>query len=225
MMPRRLALSLALLLTPAAAQEANLALSSAPQPGAASQLVLAQEVYREAGRTGDPVLLLTAIRLARGVTLRMAPAWERSTAGDADPPTDALVTTPMTPWDPSALAVLQALVMDDPDLQDLVYDLDAQLPPGRQPVATVATAGLSGGAEDAWRLPLSGSVPAEIAVIGDGGTRLSLTVTDEGGAVVCAVPATTSPGLCRFTPARNGFFAVRIRNTGADWSSYRLVGN
>lgn len=224
-MPRRLALTLALFPCIAAAQEPNLAPVADTVRGAASQLVLAHQVYREAGRTGDPVLLLTAIRLARGVALRPAPGWERTTTEEDEPPAGTEAHGPPDPADPAALAVLKGLVIDDPDLQDLVYDLDAQLPQGRLPVATVAAAGLSGGAADSWRLPLSGAVAAEIAVIGDGSTALSLTVTDEGGAVVCAVPATTDPALCRLTPARNGFFTVLVGNAGEDWNSYRLVGN
>jgi hypothetical protein len=223
MLPR-IALILSLAWTPAFAQEANLLPSLDGATGAASQLVLAQRVYRHAGKSGDPVLLLAAIRLARGVTIRAAPAWERTTDA-TDPPPDREWDGPPDPGDPAALAVLQGLVLDDPDLQDLAFDLDAQLPKGRLPVATVAKAGLNGGSVDDWRLALSGAVAAEIAVIGDGGTALAMSVVDEGGTVVCAHPATTEPALCRFTPARNGFFIVRVTNEGASWNSYHLVGN
>jgi hypothetical protein len=224
-MPRRLAMILSLLMSPAAAQEANLAPAAEAAAGAASQLVLAQRVFWLAGETGDPVLLLAAIRLARGVTLRPAPAWERTTTGDAEPPHGLDAGGPPDPGGPAALAVLLGLAIDDPDLQDLAYDLDAQLPQGRLPVATVAKSGLSGGALDEWRLPLSGAVAAEIALLGDGGTPLALTVTDEGGTVVCALPAMTEASLCRVTPARNGFFTVQVKNAGAGWNSYQLVGN
>jgi hypothetical protein len=69
-MLRRLAILAVLAFSPAKAQEANLSTLPEAMPGAASQLVLAERVYREATRTGDPVLLLSAIRLARGVTQR-----------------------------------------------------------------------------------------------------------------------------------------------------------
>jgi hypothetical protein len=78
MLPR-LALILSLAWTPAFAQEANLLPSLDGATGAASQLVLAQRVYRHAGKSGDPVLLLAAIRLARGVTIRAAHCLERTT--------------------------------------------------------------------------------------------------------------------------------------------------
>lgn len=221
-MLRRLVLMLMLGLSPAQAEEANLRPQSEAAPGAASQLVLAHRLFRQATGAGDPVLLLAAIRLARGVAVRPAVGWERKQGGEGESPQ---LIEPTDPGSGAALAMLQGLAVDDPDLQDLVYDLDAQVPPHRLPVATVAKSALGNGAADVWRLPLSGSVAAEIAVIGDGGTALGLSVTDEAGAVVCTRPPTLDPALCRFTPARNGFFTVEIENAGADWNSYQLVGN
>ena len=228
-MQRRLPLILGPILAfglqPARAETPNLAIEVDAALGSATQLVLAQRVYRQATLSGDPVLLLAAIRLARGVMIRPATAWERMTDDDATPPETTERTGPPDPGSAAALTVLQGLAVDDPDLQDLAYDLDAQLPQGRLPVATVAAAAISGGARDDWRLPLSGAVAAEIAVIGDGSTPLGLTVTDDTGAIVCARPATTDPMLCSFVPARNGFFTVAVSNSGSEWNNYRLIGN
>jgi len=223
-MPRRLALLLCpiLNLAPAHAEGPNLATDGTDRLGAAAQLVLAQRVYQQAEATGDPVLLLAAIRLARGVTVRPALGWEKKGADEAEP---SASNGPPDPGGPDALAMLQGLAVDDPDLQDLVYDLDAQLPQGRLPVATVARSDLNGGATQEWRLRLSGAVAAEIALIGDGSTALGLSVTDDTGAEICSRPPALDPALCRFTPARNGFFTVQVVNTGAEGNSYKLVGN
>ncbi|HEY6918972.1 MAG TPA: hypothetical protein VI412_06900 [Tabrizicola sp.] len=225
-MLRRLALLLFTILglSPVKAEEPNLATDAADQ-GAATQLVLAQRLYSQASASGDPVLLLAAIRLARGITTRPAPGWERLT-DPATPPVPAPERqTPADPASDAALTVLQGLASDDPDLLDLAYDLGAQLPQGRLPVATVVQAGLTSGTQDSWRVPLSGGVAAEIALIGDGGGPVGLTVTDEAGNVICTRPPATDPCLCRFTPARNGFFTLQVTNAGAGWNSYRLVGN
>ena len=224
-MPRRAAvipLILALTLAEARAEEANLSAQPEAEPGAASQLVLAHRLFRQASESGDPVLLLAAIRLARGVTLRPALGWERTTAEAAEPSTS---NGPPDPAGPAALAMLQGLAVDDPDLQDLVYDLDAQVPQGRLPVATVARSGLNGGTSEVWQLPLTGSVAAEIALIGAGNTALGLSVTDDTGTEICSRPPALDPALCRFTPARNGFFTVQVVNAGAEGNSYKLVGN
>ncbi len=226
-MSRRFALFLCPLLavTPVLAEEPNLSADVSATSGSATQLVLAQRVYRQATISGDPILLLAAIRLARGIATRPAPGWER--VGESDPlPIPAPDRTgPPDPGSDAALKVLLGLASDDPNLQDLAYDLDAQVPQGKLPVATVAQAGLPGSAQDDWRVPLSGAVAAEIALIGDGGGPLGLTVTDDSGAVICARPPAIDPALCRFTPARNGFFMVEVTNAGAEWNSYQLIGN
>lgn len=223
--PIPIAALLVALTLPAKAEGPNLSQTPAGRQGAAAQLVLAQQAYETALGIGDPVLLITAIRLARGITLRPAAGWTRSTEGDPDPDQPEGRTTAPDPAGPEAIAIAQGLAGDDPDLQDLVYDLDAQLPHGRRPTAVNALATLDGGQADSWRLVLAGETLAEIGLIGDGDTTLGLAVTDETGAVVCALPPTTDPALCRFTPARNGFFTVQVRNPGKTRNSYRLVGN
>lgn len=224
---RTLAL-LALLIVHAAsarAEEPNLALASGNDPGAAAQLVLAHQAYQAALKSGDPVLLIAAIRLARTIKLRPPTGWTKTTAGDPLPDTpDGRLAAP-DPSGPQALAIAQGLAGDDPDLQDLVYDLDAQLPHGRLPTAIDAAGSVDAGQTDVWRLVLAGQVTAELGLIGDGDTALGLTVRDSGGAVVCTLPAVTAPALCRFTPARNGFFTVEIGNRGQVRNSYRLIGN
>jgi hypothetical protein len=226
-MPRRLAVLLCpfIALSPAHAEDPNLATASTAPAGAATQLVLAHGLYRQAEATGDPVLLLAAIRLARGVSNRPAPAWQQTGEADTPPIPGPERGAPPNPGGEAALAVLHGLAIDDPNLQDLAYDLEAQVPQGRLPVATVAQGGLVNGAEAIWRIPLSGAVAAEIALIGDHSGPLGLTITDDTGAVICAQPPRLEPTLCRFTPARNGFFTVQVTNAGTEWNSYQLVGN
>lgn len=224
-MPLRLALLLALLAPPAWAEGPNLSPAPQGEPGSAAQLVLAQRLHDHALREGDVLALLAAIRLARGVTLRPATGWDLAPAPDIPP--DAPQGAPEAP-DPggeAALTIARNLAIDDPDLQDLVYDVDAQLPRAAPHTAIEARADLGPGQTHAWRLPLFGEVAAEIALIGDGDTALSLTITDEGGATVCAQPASPAPLLCRLTPARNAFFTATVGNPGAVVNSYRLVGN
>ena len=209
----------------ARAEAPNLAPDPKGVPGAAARLVLAQQTYETALRTGDPVVLITAIRLARDVTLRPPAAWTRTTEGPPVPDQPDGRSGAPNPAGPEAIAIAQGLAGDDPDLQDLVYDLDAQLPHGRRATAIDAAATLDGGQADDWRLVLAGQTEAELGLIGDGDSALSLTVADDSGNVVCAVPAGVASALCRFTPARNGFFTVRVKNSGTIRNSYRLLGN
>jgi hypothetical protein len=222
----RPALIFALCAAPAAGETANLSTDSKGRPGgSAALLVLAQQAYDAALGSGEVMALLTAIRLARSVSLRPATGWERVTSGDA--PADAPVgrSAPDDPAGAAALAIAQNLAGEDPDLQDLVFDLDAQVPGRVSLTAVQAQAELFPGQTDDWRLPLFGEVAAEIGLIGDGDSPLQLTIRDEGGATVCARAATTQPVLCQVTPARNGFFTVSIANPGEMANSYRLIGN
>jgi len=224
-LPPTVVLLLALSPFAAWAEDANLTTNTTGTAGAATRLVVGQQAYELALETGDTILLLAAIRLARGVSIRTPSAWEKTTTGDV---TDGAATGRTAAPDPAsdhAIQIVRGLAGEDPDLQDLVYDLDAQLPQGDPQTAVVALSTLGGGQVDDWRMPLSGSVLAEIGLIGDGDSPLALSVTDESGTPVCTLPPGTSPGLCRFTPARNGFFVITVQNAGAVENSYRLIGN
>ena len=218
-------LLIACLAAPVRAEEANLSADPKGPPGSAAQLILAQRAYAAAMTTGEVLPLLAAIHLARAVTLRPATGWEKTTTGEAlaDAPSGRAGVP--DPAGPAALTIAQNLAGENPDLQDLVFDLDAQVPRGKARTAIEARSDLAPGQTDDWRLPLFGEVAAELALIGDGDGPLGLTVRDESGATVCAVPATTGPVLCGFTPARNGFFVVSVTNTGRTVNSYRLIGN
>jgi hypothetical protein len=210
---------------PALCDPANLVAETSGAPGATAQLVLAQRTYLAAMRDGDAVMLVSAIRLARSVAQREQTGWTRTTTGEVatDQPTGRIA--PADPAGSETLAIVQALAEEDPTLQDLVYDLDAQRPPRPRATASRASADLAGGQTDAWRIALSGLVPAEIGVIGDGDSPLGLRVTDETGAVICTRPPDVDPALCHFMPARNGFFLITVANPGDAWNSYHLLGN
>lgn len=208
---------------PVGAEPLNLTIAQPGAAGAATRLVLAQATYQSAMAEGDAVMLLVAIRLARGVTLRPPTGWTRSTTGDAAAGEATGRKGPVDPGSPQVLSIVQALASEEPFLQDLVFDLGAQQPHGRQTTAIEASADLSGGQTDTWRVALSGQVPAELGLIGDADSPLGMSVRDESGAVVCILPPSIEPSLCRFVPARNGFFKVTVNNAGSVQNSYRLI--
>lgn len=224
----RCALILMLLLWagPAArAEVANVTEDQAGAAGAVHQLITAQRGYERALKSGDVLLLLASVRLARGVVLRAPTSWERTTEGEAPADQPLGKEAAPDPASPTAVAIVQTFAGEDPSLQDLVYDLDAQLPRGRKATAVAVDADLGVGQADSWSMPISGAVPVEIGLIGDGDGALTMSVFDEAGNLVCALPPSPEPGICRFTPARNGFFSVRIENLGLAQNRYRLLAN
>ena len=114
---------------------------------------------------------------------------------------------------------------DDPDLQDLVYALDAQLPRGRSDAASAARSDLAAGQSDIWQIAFFGESYVELAVLGDSDSGLAVAVTDEAGNPVCADLSAPDQLVCAFVPARNGFFTVTVANTGAMVNSYTLLTN
>jgi hypothetical protein len=220
-----LGLSVALTFSPARAEEPNLSASPANTFGTAARLAVAQRAYLHALENGEVLALIAAIRLARSVTLRPATAWEKTPSGQTTPEVATLQPTLPNPASDAALAIARNLAADDPDLEDLVYDLDAQLPRTRLETAVTAIGRLAPDQTDTWRIALFGEALAELALIGDGKSPLSLTLTDEGGNILCASPPSSRPALCRLTPARNGFFTLGVRNAGATAADYRLFGN
>ena len=221
----RLALLLAILATPTLAEDANLSVTPGGTPGPAATLAMAQRLYTRAVVEEDTPMLLTAIHLARSVTLRPAAGWIKDTTGTALP--DAPQGNPAAP-DPggaAAIALARSLAGDDPALQDLVYDLDAQLPRGRITGAPLARSDLAPGQSDIWQIAFFGESYAEIAVLGDGDSPLNLVVTDEAGNLICADLSAADQMFCDFVPARNGFFTISVTNPGTVVNSYALVTN
>jgi hypothetical protein len=222
---RRLSLILAMMTTSALAEPPNLSANPQGSAGPALALAMAQRLYDGAVQSGDMVMLLTAIRVARGVTVRPASGWTKETTGTVPPDPPQGRSAAPDPAGPQVLALVQGMAGDDPALQDLAYDLDAQVPRGSHASAVGVASDLAGGAAEVWRIALFGESPAELALIGDGDGPLDFTVADEAGHPVCADLSPRAVKTCAFTPARNGFFAVTVTNRGTAVSSYRLIGN
>jgi hypothetical protein len=235
-MPRLPALLLpAFLLTlPANAQEAGPNLSGAAlaepaSPGPVRTLVLAWDLHAEGLRREDPMLVLTAIRLARTSSPRTATGWISEVASAEAAPSDA-ATVPGLPRDPASpeAATLAALMAEgNPDLADLTEEVLGSLSrgrPGEGRLPTV-TGRIDPGGRDVYRIPFNGELPAEVALIGDGTGNLDLTVTDETGHRICAETGPSDRAYCGFVPLWNGWFDVTVTNPGTAPATYRLSTN
>lgn len=94
-MTLRLLPILALAALPALAEAPNLSRPAGGAPGSAARLVLAQRAHQAALERGEVIALLSAIRLARGISQRPATGWSRTTEGKA--PKDAPPAIPPPP--------------------------------------------------------------------------------------------------------------------------------
>lgn len=221
----RLSLIAALIASPTLAEAPNLSANPHGAPGPAATLAMAYKLYATALRDSDTTTLLTAIRLARSVTERPAAGWKKETTGTAIPDQPTGASAAANPAGDQAIVLARALAGEDPALQDLVYDLDAQLPRGRIEAAAAATSDLSAGQTDVWQIAFFGESYAEIALLGDGDSNLDLVVTDAEGKLICADLSASDQVFCDFVPARNGFFTISVANTGTAVNSYKLLTN
>lgn len=198
----------------------------ATEIGTVGRLVLAWDVYAEGLGREDAVLVLTGIRMARGIGQRAATGW----GGDPlDPPESEPPPAPGLPLDPASDAALAlALIMaeGDPDLADLAEEIAADLARSN-PVDLVTTgiATLEPGKSDSYQIAFHGQVPAEVAVIGEGPSPLQLRVEGPEQEPLCQQPARSKPAYCAFIPARNDYFTVTVTNLGPAPVIYRLLTN
>lgn len=100
----------------------------------------------------------------------------------------------------------------------------------------VAPRGLIGGAmswvrdipassDVTYRLAAYGGYVWNIVAAGDGDTDVDMEIRDENGNLICRDIAPYSRASCRFTPAWNGYFSVRIINLGPVWTRTLIMSN
>ena len=225
-----LALTLSLT-SPALAEGGPNLVPSSPAPmGAVGATALAWQLYAMGLDREDPVILLTAIRLAHGSDLRPATGWTVTSPDAVAQVPTAPSGLPRDPASEPAMALALLMAEGDPDLADLAADIEADLA-RHKPSARISTATsvLAGGSSESWRIPFNGLIPAELALIGESPAKaagsLGLRITDETGATVCLQDSPGNLAYCAFTPARNGFFTVTVRNNGDTAQTYNLLSN
>jgi hypothetical protein len=216
--PMRPLLALSLLASPAFADgPLNLDRRATALPGAVATYVQAERLYELGQAAKDPLMVLIAARMMRGLSLT-------ATARTPDPaPDPAPASAPtLAPLDVATmLATAHSLDAGD-NYSDLIAATEI-LPTPKALRATAAT--LPPGAAQVWTLAFFGGTYGEIAIIGHANATLDLIVSDDNGNHICLDDGSAATALCGFTPADNGNFTVTVTNPGADPSSYVLLSN
>ncbi|MEO6298043.1 MAG: hypothetical protein ABIV25_13310, partial [Paracoccaceae bacterium] len=213
---RNTTLALILLATPTwAADQPNLDPAAPAIPGAVALLLSAQNLYALGQSGNDPLMVLTAARMMRGVALIPTDRTPQ-TKGTPAPFTLTL------PDAPAMLTTARALATGDDLLPDLIESIASEVPP--QPKSLRATPSqLAPGLTDTWTLPFYGGTYGELAIIGAGQGNLDLSVTDDKGNRICEDNGSADTATCGFTPKDNGDFTVIITNSGTTPDAYLLV--
>ena len=213
---RHLIPALILLAAPALAEDKpNLDPTAAAVPGAVALYLSARALYDQGVAVNDPLMVLTAARMLRGVTL---------IAADRIPDPAAKTAPQVIPLDPAVLLATARALNPDGTLTDLINATAAETPP--PPKALRATpAHLDPGQSQAWTLQFYGGTYAELAIIGAGQGNLDLLVTDANGNPICQDNGSADTATCGFVPRDNGDFTVSVTNSGQSPDAYQLITN
>jgi hypothetical protein len=220
--------ALVALAVPALAQDrtgTNVDAAAAGQAGGVEQMALAQQLYTHGVAAGDALTVITAAKLAAGVTFEdkdseaersQAEGAETSDAtGNADEPVSA----------EAMLTKAKELAGGDDTLLALIEDIEAEGSRGRIGGALRRLSRLPAGYIDVHTVPFYGGVLAEVAVVGDGDANLDVVVLDENGNTICYDVSWSDKVYCNWVPRWNGNFRVVVENKGRVRNSYHLLTN
>lgn len=224
---KRLALALSLVLAAApalgeTAQKPNLDPAAVSRPGPVARLYLAQELFFQGLAAKDALALIQSARMMDRVAIIEAPDRVPEASGKKLK-TEAPGPRPF-PGAKATLATAEALAKGNELLLDLIDSLRAEVAVPRGGVRRSASA-LAPGGTDSWTLAFAGGTSAELAVLGNGQSTLSIAVTDAAGTSPCATTAAQDRLYCRFTPRENGDFTVTVTNSGTAADAYMLITN
>jgi len=224
---RAFALAIALVLAAASApadtaKTPNLDPGVVSRPGPVSRLVLAQELYFQGLAAKDPLALIQSARMMQRVGIIETPVRVPVPSGKKLK-TDAPAPVPF-PVAKATLATAEYLAKGDDALLSLIDTVRAEEAVPRGAVRR-STSAIAPGGTDTWTLAFFGKSPAELAVLGNGQSTLSIIVADENGASVCTTTGAEVRLYCRFTPLENGDFTVTVTNSGKAVEAYQLITN
>jgi hypothetical protein len=212
----RLTLTLFLVATPVWAEDKpNLDPTAAAIPGAVALYLSATSLYDLGVAAKDPLMVLTAAKMLRGIT--MIPA-------DRSPDPAPKTVTALIQPDSTGLIAAARAIGNDEAMTDLINSTAAETPPPPKSLRATA-AHLDPGQSQVWTLQFYGGSYAEVAIAGLGKGNLDLLVADANGNLICADHGNANTAYCGFVPKNNADFTVTVINPGAVVDAYMLLTN
>ncbi|MCR8724195.1 hypothetical protein [Frigidibacter sp. ROC022] len=195
-----------------------LALPAAAGDGSLRQLDLSAQLYARGIADGDPLLVLAAAKLRKGLSFTPAPRDTKTPAADAAAP------APIT-WD-EMLDSARELAAGDPALLGLIEDVAAESAKGVTTGQVYSISRIDDGGEDVYdNLPFAAGEYAEVYVESADGSDLNLYVYDAAGRLVCSDTDISAISYCGWRPSEGGAFTIRVENRGQGDAGYSLMTN
>lgn len=187
----------------------------AADPAPLKQAEASRVLYDTGVATRDPLLVLAAAKMRRGLGLsptdRMA---EDGTPGDGALDADAM------------LATARDLAAGDDMMLGLIDDVASENTKGVVSGPVYNNARIGGGQTDTYRaVPFEGGTYAEIYVEAKGSNDLNLKVTDDQGRLVCSDTDASAIAYCGWSPRSTGDFTIAVQNASGGSADYALITN
>jgi|TARA_R110000764_G_scaffold19164_3_gene50662 hypothetical protein len=187
----------------------------AADPAPLKQAEASRMIYDTGVATRDPLLVLAAAKMRRGLGLsptdRMA---EDGTPGDGALDADAM------------LATARDLATGDDMMLGLIDDVASENTKGVVSGPVYNNARIGGGKTDTYRaVPFEGGTYAEIYVEAKGSNDLNLKVTDAQGRLVCSDTDSSAIAYCGWSPRSTGDFTIAVQNASGSSADYALITN
>jgi len=192
---------------------------------AVSQLLLAGQLVDYGMAKRDPIPLITAAKITKGIEIEEsnhkaettqdgAAGTAKKTAGPAKPKTSDEI-----------LAIAREYAGGKAEVLAMITDVEEEDSRGRTRGPGRICTKVNSRSSDTYKIKFRGEEQAIIGVRGDGDTDLDLFVYDENNNRICSDTDGTDRMVCAWTPAWTGKFKVKVKNLGSVFNRYCLLTN
>ena len=189
---------------------------------AVETLALADQLALYGIRQNDPVAIIQAAKMKKGLPPRVLEA-KKASEGKGTKGADKTSGNDLSA--DALLARADGMAAGNPTLAGLIKDARATKSRGATRGPTAHRDTVLAGNTDVYNVSFRGGEQAAVLVSGDGDTDLDLYVMDENGNAICSDTDTSDTMLCTWTPAWTGPFQIRIRNLGRVYNRYDMAIN
>lgn len=177
---------------------------------------LSARLYAAGMQAGDPLLVLSAAKLRKGLALV---ASDRAAV-------DGVAGQGAPLGGDEMLASAEALAAGDEILLGLIADVRIETSKGVASGPVYNIGSLATGRGDTYPpIEFRGGEYAEVYVEAKAAVNLNLTVHDDKGRLVCSDTDISHIAYCGWTPAEGGSFTLKVENKGPTAAAYALMTN
>lgn len=177
---------------------------------------LSARLFEAGVETGDPLLILSAAKLRKGLGLTKGTLVAEGATAAEDAPLS---------WE-DMIAVAEELSEGDETLTGLAEDIRAETSKGVSsgPVYNIGSLG-NGGTDTYPTVDFVGGDYAEVYVEAKSATDLNITILDSKGRLVCSDTDVSHIAYCGWRPDATGGFVMKVENNGPASANYALMTN